>query len=97
MKADWNGYSAELDKLIEDVEPIPASYKFFVECTCSIQKTHTKRMSNRIESKRLYEAYKCKYLGSPFDDGTTESGNTLIDKMTEEKGRDGRKSSRPPI
>ena len=25
MKADWNGYSAELDKLIEDVEPIPAT------------------------------------------------------------------------
>ena len=31
MKADWNGYSAELDKLIEDVEPIPANYKCFVE------------------------------------------------------------------
>ena len=25
MKANWNGYSTELDKLIEDVEPIPAN------------------------------------------------------------------------
>ena len=25
IKADWNGYSAELDKLIEDVGPIPAN------------------------------------------------------------------------
>ena len=25
MKSDWNGYSAELDTLIEDVEPIPAA------------------------------------------------------------------------
>ena len=33
----------------------------------------------------LYEAYKCKYSSSTFDDGTIESGNTLIDKMTEEK------------
>ena len=27
IKADWNGYSTELDKLIEDVEPIPANHK----------------------------------------------------------------------
>ena len=50
-------------------------------------------MSNRIvpgltdESKCLYEAYKCKYSSSPCDDGTIESGNTLIDKMTEEKSK----------
>ena len=31
MKADCNGYSGELDKLIEDVEPIPTNYKCFVE------------------------------------------------------------------
>ena len=31
MKADWIGYSAELDKLIEEVEPIPANYMCFVE------------------------------------------------------------------
>ena len=28
---------------------------------------------------------------SPYDGGTVESGNTLNDKMTEKKGRDGRK------
>ena len=48
-------------------------------------------------NQSLYEAYKCKYSSSPFDDGTIESENTLIDKLTKEKGRDGRKSSRPPI
>ena len=26
LKADWDGYSTELDKLIEDVEPIPENY-----------------------------------------------------------------------
>ena len=35
------------------------------------------------ESKSLYEAYKRKYSNGPFDDGPIESGNTLIDKMTE--------------
>ena len=30
-KADWNGYSTELDNSIEDVEPIPSNYNRFVE------------------------------------------------------------------
>ena len=103
MKADRNGYSAEVAKLIEDVEHIPANYKCFVESVRVASRIHIPRgcrteyvpgLTN--ESKSLYEAYKCKYSSSPFGDGTIESGNTLIDKMTEEK-KDGRKSSRPPI
>ena len=43
------------------------------------------------ESNSIYEAYKSKYSSSPFDDGTIESGKTLMDKTTKEKGRDGRK------
>ena len=39
-KADWNGYSTELDNSIEDVESIP----FCREFTCGFQKTYTKRM-----------------------------------------------------
>ena len=38
-----------------------------------------------IVCKSLYEAYKCKYSSSPFDDGTIESGNTLINKMMQEE------------
>ena len=102
MKADWNGYSAELDKLIVHIEPIPANYKCFVESLGVAARRHIPRGCRTEyvpgltdESKSLYKAYT--YSSSPFDDGTIESGNTLIDKMTEEKGRDGRKSSRPPI
>ena len=40
MKADWNGYSAELDKLIEEVEPIPAKYKSFVESVRVASRRH---------------------------------------------------------
>ena len=29
-KADWNGYSTELDNSIEDVEPIPSNYRMYV-------------------------------------------------------------------
>ena len=89
MKADWNGYSAELDKLIEDIEPIPANYKCFVESVRVASRRHISRGCRTEyvsgltdESKSLYKAYKCKYSSSPFDHGTIESGNTLIDKMT---------------
>ena len=37
------------------------------------------------ETKSLYEAYKTQYSNSPFDDGTMESGNALLDSMIEEK------------
>ena len=43
MKADWNGYSAELDKFIENVEPIPANYKCFVESVCMASRRHIPR------------------------------------------------------
>ena len=43
MKADWNGYSAKLDKLIEDVEPMPANYKCFVESVCVASRRHIPR------------------------------------------------------
>ena len=92
MKADWNGYTAELDKLIEDVEPIPANYKCFVDSVRAVSRRHIPRGCRteyvpRLteESKSLYEANKCKYSSSPFDDGTIESGNTLINKITKKK------------
>ena len=37
------------------------------------------------ESNNLYEAYKQQYSNNPFDNRTMESGNLLLDKMTEEK------------
>ena len=92
MKADWNGYSVEIDKLIEHVEPIPANYKCFVQSVRVASRRHIPRgcrtayvLGLTDKSKSLYEAYKCNYSSSPFDDGTIESGNTLIYQMTEEK------------
>ena len=59
MKADWNGYSAELDKRMEDVEPISANYKCFVESVRTASRRHIPRgyvPSLTDESKRLYKA-----------------------------------------
>ena len=37
-KADCNGYSAAIDKLIEDVEPIPEKYGGFIENVCVVSR-----------------------------------------------------------
>ena len=94
----------DLTSLIEDVEPIPANYKSFVKSVRVASRRHIPRGCRTEyipgltdESKSLYEAYKLKYSSSTFDDGTIDSGNTQIDKMTEEKGRDGRQLLRQLI
>ena len=91
-KADWNGYSTELDNSIEDVEPIPSNYNRFVENVRVASRRHIPRgcrtdyvQGLTDESKNLYEAYKQQYSSNPFDIRTMESGNLLLDKMTEEK------------
>ena len=45
---------------------------------------HTYKLYERMISD-LYEAYKQQYSSNPFDNRTMESGNLLLDKMTEEK------------
>ena len=91
-KAVWNGYSTELDNSIEDVEPIPSNYNRFVENVRVASRRHIPRgcrtdyvQGLTDESKNLYEAYKQQYSSNPFDNRTMESGNLLLDKMTEEK------------
>ena len=91
-KADWNGYSTELDNSIEDVEPIPSNYNRFVENVRVASRRHIPRgcrtdyvQGLTDESKNLYEAYKQQYSSNPFGNRTMESGNLLLDKMTEEK------------
>ena len=90
-KADWNGYSTELDSRIEDVEPIPSNYHRFVEIVRVASRRHIPRVCRThyvqgptAESKNLYEAYKQQYSSNPFDNRTMESGNLLLDKMTKE-------------
>ena len=67
-KADWDGYSTELHKLIEDVEPTPENYGGFVDKVGVASRRYIPRecRTNHIpglseESNNLYEAYKKQY------------------------------------
>ena len=91
-KADWEGFSADLDSNIEEVDAIPENYRRFVEMLRMASRKHIPRWcrSNYIpgltdESKILYEAYKKQYSIDPFSETTIDTGNTLIDKMKDEK------------
>ena len=91
-KADWDGYSTELDKLIEDVEPTPENYSQFVEKMRVASRRHIPRGCRTSyipglseESKSLYEEYKKQYTSDPFEDGTLETGNALANNMKEER------------
>ena len=68
MKADWEGFSADLDSNIGEVDAIPENYERFVYMLCMALRKHIPRgcMSNYIpgltdQSKSLYEAYKKHY------------------------------------
>ena len=91
-RADWNGYSAALDKLIEDVEPIPEKYGGFVENVRVASRRYIPRGCRRNyipglseESKSMYEDYKTQYTRDPFDNSTIETGDALINNMKEEE------------
>ena len=91
-KADWEGFSADLDSNIGEVDAITENYERFVEMLRMSSRKHIPRgcRSNYIpgltdESKSLYEAYKKQYSMDPFGETTIDTGTTLIDKMNEEK------------
>ena len=89
---DCEGFSADLDSNIEEVDAIPENYERFVEMLRMASRKHIPRgcRSNYIpgltdESKSLYEAYKKQYSIDPFGETTIDTGNALIDKMEDEK------------
>ena len=86
-KSDWDGYSRELDKLIEDVEPIPEYYSGFVDKVRVASRRYiprgcrTNHMHGLSEEYGEYEEYKKQYASDPFDNGTIETGNALMNNM----------------
>ena len=86
-KTDWDDYSTELDKLIEDVEPIQENYDGFVDKVRVASRRYIPRRfrTHHItglseESMSLYEEYKKQYALMVIT-----YGNALMNNMKEEK------------
>ena len=94
-KADLNGYSMALHKLIEDVESIQDKYGCFLENVRVVYRSYIPRgcRTNYIpglseESKSMYEDYRKQYASDRFDNSTIDTGDALMDIMKEEMGED---------
>ena len=92
-KADWNGYSTELDKPIEGLEPFTGNYNRFVEYVRVVSIRYITRGCRTEyisclteESKRCYDTYKKQYVSGPFSNSTMKSGTNLLDNMTRGEG-----------
>ena len=92
-KADWLGYSTQVDKNIYEVDATPECYEKFFGIIRMAFKKHIPRgcRTNNIpgltgELKTLYEAYQEQYQCNPLGDGTIDAGNKLIDDRAE-KGK----------
>ena len=93
-KADWNGYSTELNNLIEDVDTTLENYGRFIELIRVTSGNHIARELREQyipglseESQILYEADKKQYSRNPFGNTTIEAGTRLVDRMTGEKNK----------
>ena len=91
-KADWLGYSTQVDQNIDEVDATRECYKKFVGIIRMVSRKHIQRgcITNNIpgltdESKPLYEAYQEQYRCNPLGDGTIDAGNKLIELMAEQK------------
>ena len=93
-KADWNANQHNAITALKTLNLSHPNYNRFVENVRVASRRHIPRgcrtdyvQGLTDESKNLYEAYKQRYSSNPFDNRTMESGNLLLDKMTEEKGK----------
>ena len=91
-KADWWGYSTQVNQNIDEVYATPECYKKFVRSIRMATRKHIPRGCTTKyipgptdESKTLYEAYQEQYRCNPLGDGTIDAGNRLIELMAEQK------------
>ena len=89
-KADWLGYSTQVDQSIDEVDAAPECNEQFVGIIRMTPRKHIPRgcRTNYIpsltdESKTSYEAYQEQYRCNPLGDGTIDAGNKLIELMAE--------------
>lgn len=89
QKANWKGFSEELDEAISKIEPSPENYDSFVDLVKKIARKKIPRGCRKeyipgltSETADLYEKYKQLYETDPFDDDTILAGESLISALS---------------
>ncbi|XP_071480569.1 uncharacterized protein [Diadema antillarum] len=91
-KADWKGFSDDLDSAILDLPATPDNYDAFVESVKSSSRHNIPRgcrtryiQGLTDDSKALYDDYILRFEDDPFSDDTIELGEALANSITEER------------
>ena len=90
-KANWEGFSKDLDDEILKLEPSAENYNQFVKVVHKIARKNIPRgcRTNYIpgltpESADIYETYKEMFAADPFAEETTSTGEKLISAISQE-------------
>lgn len=91
-KANWNGFSKDLDNMINNIEPIPENYDAFNDLVKSISRRNIPRgcQTRYIpaltpELTDALNKYTEMFEANPFDEETIEEGDKLLKLLTDEK------------
>lgn len=91
-KANWNGFSKELDKMINNIKPIPENYDAFNELVKSIsRKTIPRGCRTRYfsaltpELMETLNKYTEMFEANLFEEETIEEGDKLLKLLSNEK------------
>ena len=89
-KANWNGFSSDLDTAIENIEASPENYDQFVNAIkVSSRKNIPRGCRTKYipgltpEAADLYDEYKTMFESAPFDEATTAAGERLMETIGE--------------
>ena len=90
-KADWKGFTDELEQKVKRIAPISCNYDHFAELDKKTARRHIPR-GCRVEyvpglskeSSELYEEYVTMFEEDPFSDETTEAGEKVMESISQE-------------
>ena len=92
QKANWEGFSTDLDDAITNIEASPENYDLFVKVIKETARKNIPRgcRTNYIpgltsESAAMYEDYKVMFESDPFDEATTAAGENLMSAIAEQQ------------
>ncbi|XP_072022738.1 uncharacterized protein [Amphiura filiformis] len=92
QKANWEGFSSDLDAAVSNIEASPENYDLFVKTI----KENTRKNIPRgcrtsfisgltSETADLYEEYKAMFESDPFDEATTATGEMLMSAIEKQQ------------
>ena len=91
-KADWNGFTTEMEQKIMNIKPTPGNYDKFAKLVKTTARRHIPR-GCRVEyipglskeTAALYDDYVTMFETNPFAEETTSTGEKVMESISQER------------